>query len=250
MSRKLRRKRLERESVAMQNLPEDLQDSDDQPASSEPNPSAPPMVMNMNQSIFGLIAAAGSRVNFEEHLDGSSSDENNQDAEADDEVSSSETEMHQQQDLSQTVILDPKASKGKAIGRRREKISGARLLKSFHSLPSRKPRSKMQPSKLSQKTSDPEEDSRPASEPITPPDALAIAEEEARPVPVMSQMLAARAEVAERGSLDIDRLSSDAGQGNDAGQEDDSTPLARRLMQIFEFDEPEQVIEGWFCSAF
>lgn len=44
-----------------------------------------------------------------------------------------------------------------------------------------------------------------------------------------------------RASFDMERRSSDL---DASGDSDESSALAKRLMEIFEFDEPEQVIEG------
>ncbi|CAK7230156.1 Sterol 3-beta-glucosyltransferase [Sporothrix bragantina] len=77
-----------------------------------------------------------------------------------------------------------------------------------------------------------------------------------RSIPVMSRMLEAKAELAAlRPSFDLDRKSSDksrasgGGNNNDDDDTDDGGPtaLARRLMEIFEFDKPEEVIEEYPC---
>ena len=61
--------------------------------------------------------------------------------------------------------------------------------------------------------------------------------------PVMSRMLEARAEMAARPSFDLERLS---GEYRDLPEDDDTGPteLAKKLRDIFEFDHPEEVIEG------
>jgi sterol 3beta-glucosyltransferase len=61
----------------------------------------------------------------------------------------------------------------------------------------------------------------------------------------MSRMLEAKAEMASRPSFDIERFS---GEHSRPGVGGDSSLLAQRLMEIFEFDEPEKVIEGNYCS--
>lgn len=173
----------------------------------------------MNQSIFSLIAAAGSRVDFNERFDDASSDD----------------DASQTQDLSKTVILDPSAARDTAARRREKKpSSGHRLLKSLSTLPRRKAKAKRESSQSSSPLPSPDslEDSDGASQ--APADALQIA-------PVMSRMLQARAEMSSRPSFDLERPSEDASQ---IEQADDATTLATRLMEIFDFDEPEQVIEG------
>jgi sterol 3beta-glucosyltransferase len=56
-------------------------------------------------------------------------------------------------------------------------------------------------------------------------------------------MLEARAEMAARPSFDLERSSSDRSRDSESG---DPGPreLAKRLKEIFEFDEPEEVIAG------
>lgn len=201
-------------------LPEPLRDSDSDEESS-PHDVAPtrlaPMPVNMNQSIFGLIAAAGSRVNFNERFDDTSSDD----------------DAGQPQDLSKTVILDPSA------GRQNESLSGHRLLRSFSTLPRRKPMASCEASQSSAPV--PSLDSTDDSDNASPSVALALQQGDPRVAPVMSRMLQARAEMSSRLSFDLERPAADASQTE---QSDDATTLAKRLMEIFGFDKPEQVIEG------
>lgn len=75
-----------------------------------------------------------------------------------------------------------------------------------------------------------------------------------RSIPVMSRMLEAKAELAAlRPSFDFDRKSKDKSRGSSGGHVSDDTDdtgptaLSRRLMEIFEFDRPEEVIEEYPC---
>ncbi|CAK7237927.1 Sterol 3-beta-glucosyltransferase [Sporothrix eucalyptigena] len=73
-----------------------------------------------------------------------------------------------------------------------------------------------------------------------------------RSIPVMSRMLEAKAELAAlRPSFDMDRKSGEKSRGSKDGDDDaeDGGPsaLSRRLMEIFEFDKPEEVIEEYPC---
>ena len=68
--------------------------------------------------------------------------------------------------------------------------------------------------------------------------------DEGRQAPVMSRMLEARAEVSSRPSFDVERRSTEMESLSNDGN---STPLAKRLMEIFQFEEPEQVIEEYPC---
>jgi len=60
----------------------------------------------------------------------------------------------------------------------------------------------------------------------------------------MSRMLEARAQMASRPSFDLERLSNEQGRDAAAG-ETGPTELAKKLKEIFDFEEPEEVIEGW-----
>jgi sterol 3beta-glucosyltransferase len=86
-----------------------------------------------------------------------------------------------------------------------------------------------------------------ASPPSSTTDAAAPAIEltraEGRLAPVMSRMLEARAQMAARPSFDLDRLSGEQARDAESGETGPSE-LAKRLKDIFEFEEPEEVIEG------
>ncbi|PMB64088.1 Sterol 3-beta-glucosyltransferase [Beauveria bassiana] len=212
-------------SSSTPDLPEPLQDSDDSGDEAHAQVTVNPMSVNMNQSIFGLIAAAGSRVDFHTRFDGNSSDE---DDTSKDLPSSLPT-------TSQTTVLRPDSRKHKKT------LSKHRLLKSFATLPRLKPKSKREPSTLSQpeRFTDEPCQSSDASETPASPSAERMAPMARRPS-VMSRMLQARAEMSSRSSFDIERRSStDIPQSQD---DDEASPLARRLMEIFDFSEPEQNI--------
>lgn len=227
ISRKLRNK-APAASSSTPELPAPLRDSDES-ADEEPNEALPtPMSVNMNQSIFGLIAAAGSRVDFHTRFDGNSSDE--------DGPSSSKASAP---GTSQTTVLQPPASSKK----HKKSLSKHKLFKSFATLPRLKPKSKLEPSRLSQPELSTDDNPSESSEPSETQASLSAETQvpTARRPSVMSRMLQARAEMSSRPSFDIERKSADLRRSEDA---DDATPLARRLMEIFEFTEPEQVIEG------
>ena len=210
-------------------LPERLRASDEYDAGTDTSPNqGPPMFMNMNQSIFGLIAAAGSRVDFNGRYDDGSSE--------------SEGEGNKEEDLSQTTILEPPSRKA-AEDKQKKRLSGHKLLKSLPSLPKRKSKStKASNSPLVQTGMRKENVAELIGDESTPPDIGTSSDEEKRP-PVMGRMLEARAEIVSRPSFDTERASLDGRLSTD----DDSTPLAKRLMDIFGFPEPEQVIEEYPC---
>lgn len=231
VSRKLQKKRHDDPSAATLDLPEPLKqsDSDDEESPNDPaSQRGRAMSVNMNQSIFGLIAAAGSRVDFNTRFDDGSSDEDD---------SENSKASAGSQDLSQTIILPPQ-DKDTRRGHKKKLSSGHRLLKSLSTLPKRKSK-KRETSRLSAPVMESSDDARDSAEFPTP--AIALEKDDNRLAPVMSRMLQARAEVASRPSFDLERRSSDLGATDDS---DESSALAKRLMEIFEFDEPEQVIEG------
>ncbi|XP_044717687.1 GRAM domain-containing protein [Hirsutella rhossiliensis] len=201
-------------------------DSEDEPPS-HVGPTRPgPLSVNMNQSIFSLIAAAGSRVNFNERFDDGSSDD----------------DASQPQDLSKTVVLDPSPGRDAAACRHKKKLSGHRLLKSLSTLPRRKTKTKRESSHSSAPVPSP--DSPDDSDDASQPSAVTLQKGDSRVAPVMSRMLQARAEMSSRPSFDLERPSADVSRTE---QGDDATTLAKRLKDIFDFDEPEQVIEEYPC---
>lgn len=250
-------------------LPEPLQGSDDE-TSENVGPANPGhMAVNLNQSIFGLIAAAGSRVDFNTRFDDGSSDE--------EEGSGLKPLRTRHRDLSQTAILGPLPPKDKRLGKKQP--SGHRMLKSFASLPKRSSRSAKGSSRLWEPTQEVDEHSETSGSP-SPQISLQQPDDDLRIAPVMSRMLEAKAEMASRSSFDTERDSSgpertDEGEragdeeeeGEEEEQEEDEddeeneddeehsegehvTELAKKLMQIFNFDEPERVIEGTFALAY
>ncbi|KAF4120938.1 hypothetical protein GMORB2_2424 [Geosmithia morbida] len=208
-------------------FPEGLRDSDssddDGPGDDAPS-QGPPLYMNMNQSIFGLIAAAGAKVDFTHRFEESSSDD---DDDADD-IKGTGTE-----DLSQTTILQPP---GRGLDKNKTSIKRSyKLLRSLPSLP--KIKSKPRGVKLpTPPTLAPQ-----VSNALGPP-ATIKEEDEDRPPPVMSRMLEARAQMSSRPSFDLDSREA-AG----SSPQDGPTQLAERLKDIFDFEEPEQVVQEYPC---
>lgn len=279
VSRKLQKRRRDGEHTPTMELPERLKDHGEQAESEEevlqPQGYAGGMFMNMNQSIFGLIAAAGSQVDFADRFGGQSSDD---DDEADGQMAMTIAEgkapAPSRESLSfgglggplaQTTILRKNApAGGKSEGRHRRKLSENRLLRSVQGLTRLSSKSKSSSSKSSkQKDSaaaadknqiteaeDEDEQTQPPSAGTTSqgrgvPPGIEITRIDSAPrlAPVMSRMLEARAEMAARPSFDLERLSSDMRRDGDLG-ETGPTELAKKLKEIFEFDKPEEVIEG------
>ncbi|KAK5659134.1 hypothetical protein OQA88_1224 [Cercophora sp. LCS_1] len=258
VSRKLQKKRRDGDHTPPMELPDRLQDHGDQ-ADSEV--VLQPQVMNMNQSIFGLIAAAGSQVDFTDRFEGQSSDE-------DEEGESAMTmtiaghrgslrrpEFLGGNSLAQTTILRKSPAAGaKGDGRHhRKKLSESRLLRSVPGLARLSSKSKSSKSPKGKSPIDHRIHEETEGEPATPGSAtdsaapsIEVTRAEGRLAPVMSRMLEARAQMAARPSFDLDRLSGEQARAGEAG-EMGPTELAKKLKEIFEFDEPEEVIEEYPC---
>jgi sterol 3beta-glucosyltransferase len=217
VARKLTKRRKEGHQATME-IPERFRDGDDE---DEDCTALHGANAYMNQSVFGMIAAAGSQVDFNARFDGQSSD----DEEDSGEPSSQNSEL-------QVNKTRPEKPTGKSEKHKR-KFSEHKLLQS---IPRLGPKSK---SKFS-----PKDTGSPAREPASEPSASEPAPEiqasrlPSRDAPVMSRMLEAKAEMAMRPSFDLPR-------DTDNGHVDSvSSSLATRLMEIFRFEKEEDVIEG------
>lgn len=201
--------------------------------------------MNMNQSIFGLIAAAGSTADFKDRFEGQSSDEDEAD---DDRIAPGKNrgkeKQREREDVSRSQVLKTSSS-DKPEKKHRRRIS-AQLLQSLPQLPRLSTKSRSKSSKLrsppSAATSEVPGTASHKDEPRSPDIEITREDRGGSIAPVMSRMLEARAEMAARPSFDLDRLSGDMRRGGDLDTGD--TELALRLKEIFEFDQPEKVLEG------
>ncbi|KAL2163771.1 hypothetical protein VTH06DRAFT_5830 [Thermothelomyces fergusii] len=261
ISRRLQKKNQDGAHTPAVELPDRLKDHGE-PADGEEEVLRPQsygggMFMNMNQSIFGLIAAAGSQAGFADRFEGNSSDDDDgtespmaktiagpkglQDASA-----PSET-------LSRTTVL-PRHGEllRKSDHRHRRKFSESRILRSVPGLARLSSKLKSSRSPKSPPRSDEhvrlQDD---ATDADVPPSGLApaieITRSETLTAPVMSRMLEARAQMAARPSFDLERSSGQPSPAADGSGEPGPTELASRLAQIFEFDGPEEVIQEYPC---
>ncbi|KAK3951324.1 hypothetical protein QBC32DRAFT_239605 [Pseudoneurospora amorphoporcata] len=228
------------------------------------------MFMNMNQSIFGLIAAAGSTVDFHDRFEGQSSDDE------DDHMAMTiagpgikgtarnrET-AGTRKALSQTVVFNKPSASGTAdVGpsnTHRRRLSGHKLLQSVPGLSRLSSSHRSNKSKQHKGTAmadnkiEEEEDDPDPSSPLPPSNKdetkapglappIEIVRAEGNGAPLMSRMLEARAEMAARPSFDLDRLSGEH-RRDEAGE---TGQLAQKLKDIFEFDWAEEVIEEYPC---
>ena len=221
VSRKLTKKRKEGHQVTM-DIPERFKDGDD----AEEDFGAPAGGSNayMNQSVFGMIAAAGSQVDFNARFDAQSSDE---------EEDSSEPPSR---GPAGPELLVEKTRQEKPVKpqKHRRKFSENKLLRSLPRLGTgSKPKTKASPLQSPQS---PALESH--SDPVTP--SIELSRTPSRDAPVMSRMLSAKAELAMRPSFDMPRSDNEGEDSGGAG----SSSLAKRLMEIFDFVEAEDVIEG------
>lgn len=221
VARKLTKKRKEGHQVTM-DIPERFRDGDDaeDDCTALHGPNA-----YMNQSVFGMIAAAGSQVDFNSRFDGQSSDDE------DDSAEPSRQSSQLQVDKTRRRKESPKPEKG-----HRRKFSENKLLRSLSGLGSK---SKLK-SKASPERAGPPTPESPA-EPSTSKDKEVQGIFPARNAPVMSRMLEARAELSMRPSFDLPRS---GGTAMDESGEQASSNLAQQLMDIFQFDKPEDVVDG------
>lgn len=219
-----------KDSTSSVDMPERLKYGDD--AGEEEitaNSEGPTMYMDMNQSIFGLIAAAGSRMDFTDRFQPPSSDE-----EGDSEDSGAEEEH-----VARTTIFRRHGKSPKATdkGGHRRKLSDHKLLRSLPALP-RFGKSKLRRDHRSKSPAGPSDEKSDINDDT---EESVDAVDDKKLAPVMSRMLEARAEMAARPSFELDESSADIGLSAD---ENEVSPLAMKLKEIFEFDEPEEVIEG------
>lgn len=201
--------------------------------------------LNLNQSVFGLIGALHDpNVDFNNRFEGYSSEE--EDADDSDDESQGQKARHDplRDPIAHTTVLDKPGFKGSKSHRR--KLSNSKLMKSVPIL-----------SRLSSRSRSKKEGKKPAlqiqeeSDLVDPPgaDLEKSTSEENSLAPVMSRMLEARAEAAERPSFDIGRQSTDKGRETLDLTEPTHTELSKRLQRIFDLDEPEELISGWFSTC-
>ena len=224
VARKLTKRRKEGHQATM-DIPERFRDGED----ADEDCTAPPdHKAYMNQSVFGMIAAAGSQVDFNARFDAQSSDEEDDSGEPSSQSSEKDVQVHKSRDK----------PAGKSEKHKR-KFSEHKLLRS---IPGLGPKSK---SKASSKTVSPAGESFAGERPA--PEIQVERTTSHRDAPVMSRMLEAKAELSMRPSFDMKRLSEDRIETDDNG-EGTSSSLAKRLKEIFEFEKAEDVIEGMAYS--
>lgn len=256
VARKLTKKRKDERPYTME-MPKRLEEGDDV----EEDCTAPRGVNGamINQSVFGMIAAAGSQVDFGTRFEGSEDDdEDATDARAardivrrsrDDRRLPGEQGVPESSSGDGTRPSQEHSRDDKKTGIKAKEASN-KLLRSLSHL-GHSHRKHKSPSKLPTLLSESKSDASKSSKLSKAEHKEDMAEMDptaglpTRGPPVLGQMLDAREQAANerpsfesRGSLDRLQESLVSSEG---GAE---SSLAKRLMEIFQFDEPEKVIEG------
>lgn len=242
VARKLTKRRKEGHQVTME-IPKRFEDGDD----AEEDCTAPKdKSMMINQSVFGMIAAAGSQVDFNSRFEGSDDEEEDETTPPEDNISAPEDAVKPSR-----MSSDPGASKASEkdhsprLKLHRRKFSENKLLRSLSQL-GPKGRSKTTPLPTVLSDSVTEHQEQEAGKQIAEMAEVDTTHRlPSKGPPVMGQMLEARAEAAQRLSFDS-RRSGDRFDGADNASEND---LAKRLAEIFHFDRYETVIEGTVSPA-
>ena len=173
----------------------------------------------MNQSVFSMIAAAGSKVDFHARFEGESSD-----SEDDDQASSKPPIVEEQLE----GVKDDTATRSKSKRQQGKSVEG----RGFRHLPKLNLKTIKEKNYMSQSVWLPSKNVSPDMEGpkgVTPRDA-----------PVMGKMLEAQATLSPTVQLsDIQKRHPEDDQ--DVGS---PTSLRTRLMEIFGFESPEEVISG------
>lgn len=186
---------------------------------------------HMNQSVFSMIAAAGSKTNFHARFEGESSD-----SEEDQEPSILHPPIEEPSSkakIEQDDASEPEATLATASSTRQSpKIAESRHPRT---LPKLKLRTAKERNYMSQSVLLPPKEAvshQESSRGITPRDA-----------PVMSKMLEAQAKMAPS-SPSVDMSVADTRESGAVTSGGSSVSLATRLMEIFGFEGPEEVISG------
>jgi len=216
-------------------IPDRLKDGDDaQEDVTAPKGTKGSAAQYMNQSIFSMITAAGSKADFQSRFDDESSGSEGEGEGGED--------RHVHAPVSSPAQESPQGDKSleRRTRKHRRLIPENKLIRSLPKLHLRKAKDK-----------DPaDEGDRMSSSQILPPKPSR--DETSKPTasgaPVMSRMLEARAEAE---AFQREPSISKPGDETIVGTSEVKAPvsLAQRLMEIFEFDAPEEVISGMSVQA-
>ncbi|GIJ82901.1 sterol 3-beta-glucosyltransferase [Aspergillus pseudoviridinutans] len=194
----------------------------------------------MQQSIFGMIAAVGSRSDFHARFDESSD-------------SDGETEQRARNESSvgkgtsasaNTPSLDSSQTSGSRTDGKPEKESGTRGRRHRRTISDHKLFRPFKSSSRQEPQTDPSTgDEMPSVSPHTRPRSATP-----RAAPILSRMVEAQAQFDLKASS-TERSQSSSQESGDKGPRDASvSPLSTRLMDMFGFDKPEKVLVEYACS--
>lgn len=218
IGRKLTKKRRPQRHSSLQ-YPESLKEGEDvheDVTATKGNPS-----QNLNQSVFSMIAAAGSKVDFHARFEDGSSD-----SEVDDPSKATHNVLAQADLQHEVMVENPK------LGKKHQHLSSQRPARA---LPRLNLRTIKERNYMSQSNHG---DSNKLLSPTLSPTGVTP-----RDAPVMSMMLQAQAQLgSSTGDLDPPKEATDISKQcvNQTGLSD----LVIRLKEIFGFEKPEEVISG------
>ena len=224
--RKLTKRRMPQRHTSVQ-FPERLKDGDD--AQEDAAAAGGRTAQHMHQSVFSMIAAAGSKTNFHARFDEDSSD-------SDEDCDAALNSVEQEAVTSDETVISP----GSRAGERPSTVveSDGLVEDSARFLPQLILRTEGEKNYMSKSTLLPTRRENLAAEGLksaTPRDA-----------PVMGRMLEAQTQLRSASTSQETRDDDDDdAKSHDANQEEtNDTILAVRLGEIFGFKEPEDVISG------
>ncbi|RMZ85892.1 hypothetical protein DV737_g354, partial [Chaetothyriales sp. CBS 132003] len=238
---RLQRRNRDRYRLPSSQIPSRLRLGDDaQDDVSAPDQAGAPAAHYMHQSVFSMIAAAGSRTNFNTRFDDSSeSEDEDQCTKARDGRDGRDTREAQQSALLLGQEQDASGSSGGSAGVKAKKPAAApSFARSPPSLPvaisAKTPQN--QGEVRQQRDSSPSRDSTDKSSSSNPRDA-----------PVMSRLITAEAEFQAANEGEASESAESLSSTRDRGDSSPATLLATRLMEIFGFEKPENVIAEYPC---
>lgn len=231
VGRKLTKKRKLQRAPTVE-IPQRFQDGDD----ANEDVAAPhgQQAQYMNQSVFSMIAAAGSKVDFHSRFDEESSDSDGESRQQPADAPTTDREVVEEAPEKHTEYVPQRTVSTANSEKHRRKLSDHRLLRS---LPKLHLRTNKEKNLMYTSAFLPSTDVNSASvhsDNTTPRDA-----------PVMSRMLEAEAQAHLHSSTSLlDRPNDMAAILEDHEGDASPTSLAVRLMEIFGYDKPEEVISG------
>lgn len=231
VGRKLTKKRRVQRDATV-DIPERFKDGDD--AQEDAAACGGKDTQYMNQSVFSMIAAAGSKVDFHSRFDDDSSDSDEGSGQPPPAEFGVETQrgreppQERMEEPQQAVSSKPKSEK------HRRKISEYKLLRSLPKLNLRTSKEKNYLSESSHLPSKESNSPSSSNKSATP-----------REAPVMSRMLEAQAEAQFNSTTTTPEQRKDlAAIREDTESDQNPSSLAIRLMEIFGYEKPEGVISG------